>query len=323
MRLLSLIARRGLSALLTLLGVSVIVFAAAHLVPGGYQDVLLGPLGTPAARARIAAQFGLNQPLAVQYLKWIAAAVHGNFGTSLQSGQPVLHEIATRAPVSLEIALLATLFAMIVGIPGGILAGVSRRSWVRQGSRVSAAVAMSVPDFVLGSILLFVFSRYSLGLTVGEFIPFSTDPLANLKAIGLPVFTLAIYGMAIIVRTTRESARATMAEPYITAAVARGELPGTIVRRHVLRNGSIPVVTILLTFLAYMLGGDVIVEGLFSIPGLGQLLYKAIENRDYAVVQALVLLGAFVFITLNMAADVLYLYIDPRIGARRSVRHRR
>jgi peptide/nickel transport system permease protein len=309
---------RVLTAVITLLGVSVIVFGAIHLVPGRYEDILLGPFGTPELKAAIAERYGLDGPLPEQYVRWLAAAVTGDFGTSLATHQPVLAEFARRAPVTAQLALMATGLALLVGLPLGILSAVgATRRGVRAGSRLASALGLSFPDFVLGSLLVFVFSRYQLGPTVGGFVPLAQDPLQNLRAMILPAVTLSIFGMALIARTCRDAVLNVMTEPYVTAAVARGESRWDIVRRHVLRNASIPVVTVVATYIAYLLGGAVIVEKLFTLPGFGIYVLTAVGNRDYAIVQAGVLIAAAVFIGINILSDILYAVLDPRISAAR------
>ena len=184
--------------------------------------------------------------------------------------------------------------------------------------RLVGALGASVPEFVLGSALIFVFSRWSLGLKVGGFVALAQDPWANLKSVVLPTASLSVFGIALILRTTRDAVLRVLTEGHILAAVARGETPWRIVRHHVLRNASIPIVTVTATYFGFLLGGAVIAEILFSIPGVGYYIYSSLEGRDYAVVQAGVLLASFAFVSLNMLADLAYALIDPRIGATRA-----
>ncbi len=304
------------SGLVTLLGAAALVFASLRFVPGGYADILLGPFATPAAREAIQRRYGLDEPLFAQFLHWIAAMLRGDFGVSMVTQRPVIDEFLRRAPVTLELAVLALTMALAVGLPLGVAAGVApvkaKRTLL---ARLVGAFGASVPDFVLGTILIFVFSVWSLWLKVGGFVPFSEDPILNLRTMLLPAVTLAVFGAALIVRTTRDAVLRVMTEPYITAAVARGATPWEIVRRHVLRNAAIPVVTVVTTYFGFLLGGAVVVEVLFSIPGVGLYAYNGLGNRDYAIVQAGALLAACVFITINMLADMLYVLIDPRLAA--------
>jgi peptide/nickel transport system permease protein len=314
MRLIAYLLPRIAAALITILGVSVLVFLALRLIPGGYADILLGPFVTPEARATIAERYGLDEPVVLQYFHWLVSLLQGDFGVSMVTRKPVLDEFLRRAPVTIELAVIALVVALSFGLPLGIASGTGGRS--RGGvARFIGAIGASVPDVVLGSVLIFVFSVWSLWLRVGGYVPFSEDPVGNLRVMLLPGLTLSVFGVALVLRTTRDAVMRVMTEGYITAAVARGELPRDIIRRHVLRNASIPVVTVVTTYFGFLLSGAVVVEVLFSIPGIGLYTFSGLLNRDYAIVQAGVLLAAVVFITINMLADVLYAAIDPRVGA--------
>lgn len=305
------------SGLGTMLGAAVLVFAALRFIPGGYADMLLGPFATPAARLAIEQRFGLDRPVLEQFFHWLWALLHGDFGVSLVTQQPVIDEFWRRAPVTFELAALALGFALVVGLPLGVAAGVAppgaRRTTL---ARLIGAFGVSVPDFVLGSALIFIFSVWPLWFKVGGFVPFGEDPILNLRTVILPGLTLGLFGVGLVLRTTRDAVMRVMTEPYVTAAVARGETPARIVRLHVLRNASIPVATVVTTYFGFLLGGAVVVEVLFSIPGVGLYAYNGLGNRDFAIVQAGVLLAACVFVTINMLADLLYVVIDPRLAAR-------
>ncbi len=316
MRLFLYLLPRLAAMIVTLLGVSVLVFLSLRLIPGGYADILLGPFVTPAAREAISQRYGLDQPLALQYLRWLLALLQGDFGVSMVTRQPVIDEFIRRAPVTLELALIALGLALSVGLPLGVWSGI--RQGGRRGvdmARLVGALGASVPDFVLGSVLIFVFSVWSLWFRVGGYVPFGVDPVGNLQTMLLPGMTLALFGIALVLRTTRDAVLRVMTEGYITAAVARGEHPRDIVRRHILRNAAIPVVTVVTTYFGFLLGGAVVVEVLFSVPGFGLYIFNGLLNRDYAIVQAGVLLAAVAFVTINMLADFLYAVIDPRVGA--------
>ncbi len=308
------VARRALSAIGTLFVVSLLVFGAIHLVPGSYADIVLGPLSSPHARQALTSQYGLDRPLPVQYLQWLRHVVAGDFGVSLQSGEPVTGLMARRLPVTVELAALSTIFTVVVGIPLALAAGMARRRVSRGIGRLGGAIAMSTPEFVLGSVLVFLFSRYSLGLPVSGYVDLSADPGGNLRAMMLPAMTLSVFGMAVVVRTGRDAVAGVFSAPSVTAAVGRGESLPHIVRHHVLRNASIPVLTVLATYVGYLMGGAVIAETLFSLPGMGQAVLAGIAGRDYAIVQSTVLVGAAAFIAINMLADSAYGVIDPRIA---------
>lgn len=308
------VAGRVAAGVGTLLVVSVVVFAALQLIPGSYADIAAGgSRGTAERRVAIEAEYGLDQPLPVQYVKWIGQAATGNLGASFTSGESVSDQLVRRLPVTGELALLSLVFTVAIGLPLALTAGMARRRASRQGSRLLGAAAMSTPDFVLGSLLVYAFSSWTLGLKVGGYVPFVDDPASNLQSMLLPAFTLSVFGIAILVRTGRDAVASVLSSPHVMAATARGESTAHIVRHHVLRNAAIPVVTVLATYIGYLMGGAVIVENLFSLPGIGQSVLTGILNRDYAIVQGTVLVAAAVFIAINMLADFAYGAIDPRV----------
>jgi peptide/nickel transport system permease protein len=316
---------------LTLLGVSIIVFTAIHLIPGSYENVMVGKESRPEARARLREKYGLDDPLPIQYARWLLAALGGDMGISVCRAQqgigseacenadqtPIIAEFARRAPATIQLALMASIFTIVIGIPLGTLAGLAADSrFAKSLSRATSALAMSVPHFVIGIVLVYLFSRYELGFKVGDYVPFFNDPIRNLRAMALPTFTVSLFGVALVARTMRDAVLTVMAEPYITAAIARGESPAQIVRRHVLRNSAIPVVTVIAVNMGYALGGAVIMERLFSISGFGRYVLLAIQNRDYSVVQAGVMVSAVAFVVINLLADLSYAIIDPRTARR-------
>ncbi|MEU6266182.1 ABC transporter permease [Saccharopolyspora shandongensis] len=322
MRLLSWWAGRALSAVLTLAVVAVLIFTASRLMPGGFAEVVLGPFASPEQRAELAAKYGLDRSIAEQFARWAGAALSGDLGSSMISGEPVLAEFRLRLPVTAELTLLGIVAAVLFGLPLGLWTALraDRRGGGGVG-RLISGLGVSVPEFVLGSLVVFVFSRYALGLTVGEYAPLGENPWENLRTMLLPAVVLSVFAISVTARTTRDAVLNVLVEPYITAAVARGASPGAIVRRHLLRNAAPPVVVVLTTITAYLLGGAVIVEYLFNLPGIGSYVVQAVGRRDYAVVQAGVLLAAVVFVALNMLADAATGVLDPRLGG--SARGRR
>jgi peptide/nickel transport system permease protein len=293
--------RRIAGAAITLLIVSLMIFGALHALPGSYADVFLGAYATPEAKERIDRQFGLNDPLPVQYAKWLGSAVSGDFGESLVTQKPVTEEFAVRLPVTAVIAILATAFAVLVGLPLGLLGGLADGSRAgRAGSRLLGSLAISVPDFVIGTILLFVVSR---------FLPWATMFSTTL----LPALTLSALGIGFVMTAARHSAVAASRGPWVFAATARGMPRRAVLRHHVLRNAAIPVVTVLGIYFGYMLGGTAIVEETFTVPGVGRYLLQAVKLRDYPVVQAGALIAASLFIVLNLLVDLAYALLDPRI----------
>lgn len=324
MNLARFLAARLASAVLTLLLVSIAVFAAIQWVPGSYEEIVLGPRATPELREQIAVKYGLDQPVAVQYIKWLGGVVQGDLGTSLTSRTPVSDELGRRSGPTLELVGLALAFAIFLGVPLGIAAGLSDENRIaRSSSRLVGSLTMSVPDFVMGAALVYLFSVHSWWLRVGSYVSMTDDLVGNIRSVVLPAFTLGLFGVAVIMRTQRDAIRSVLTQPFITSGVARGDRPSTIIRRNVLRNSSIPLVTIIAVLIGAFISGSVIVESLFSVPGIGVFFLNSVRNRDYAVVQAAVLISATVFVLANMAADMLYAVLDPRVGTRNAARGQR
>ncbi|NBE97369.1 ABC transporter permease [Nonomuraea sp. KC401] len=315
MRLLMWWSGRALSSAATLLGVSVLIFAAVRLMPGGFAETVLGPFATPEQKAELATRYGLDQPVFMQYGHWLAAVAGGDFGISMISRQPVGAELLARLPVTAELSLLAVAGSVLAGVPLGVLTAVrARPGGGGAAGRLLSGLGVSVPEFVLGSLVVFVFSRYALGLEIGAWVPFTEDPARNLATMVLPAAVLSVFAVSVTARTTRDAVMGVLVEPYVTAAVGRGESPWFIVRHHILRNAAAPVVTLLGTIIAYLLGGALIVEHVFNLPGIGSYIVQAVGRRDYAVVQAGVLLAAGVFIVMNVVIDLLVGVLDPRLG---------
>jgi ABC-type dipeptide/oligopeptide/nickel transport systems, permease components len=270
----------------------------------------------------INARYGLDKPIVVQFGTWILALLHGDFGVSMVTNQPAIDELLRRLPVTAELAFLTLVAVLGVGFPLGVWSAVAESGAGRGASigRLIGALGASVPDFVIGTALIFIFSKWSLGLKIGGFVPLSKSVWGNLQMLILPTASLSLFGIALILRTTRDAVLSIMTEGHILAAVGRGKTAWQIVRHHILRNASIPIVTVAATYFGFLMGGEIIAEVLFSIPGVGYYIYSSLDGRDFAVVQAGVLLAALVFITLNMLADVAYALIDPRIGAKRGNR---
>ncbi|TMR97966.1 ABC transporter permease [Nonomuraea basaltis] len=281
-------------------------------------------MSTPASataeqKSELAARYGLDQPLIMQYGHWLAAVAGGDFGISMISRQPVGTELLARLPITAELTVLAVAVSALAGVPLGVLTAVRARGGRDPGGggaagRLLSGLGVSVPEFVLGSLVVFVFSRYTLGLEVGAWVPFTQDPAANLATLVLPAAVLSVFAISVTARTTRDAVMGVLVEPYVTAAVGRGESPWFIVRHHILRNAATPVVTLLGTIIAYLLGGALIVEHVFNLPGVGSYIVQAVGRRDYAVVQAGVLLAAAVFIVMNVLIDLLVGVLDPRLG---------
>ncbi len=307
---------RLLIAFVTLAVISIAVFFAMRSVPGSYADVMLPPNARAEARTALIDKYGLDDPLPAQYLTWAGNALTGDLGDSLTSGDSVLSELGSRATVTVELALLGGLLALLVGVPLGLVGGISRSRRKTGFVRVGNSVLLSLPDILVGALLVWVISTYEVPFTVGGWEPLFSDPYANLQAALPAALTISVLGMGFVMTTTRGTVEQIASEPYVKAAIARGETRGQIVRRHVLRNSSVPVLTVFAVYLGYLLGGAVIAEVLFSLDGIGRYVIDATGHRDYPVVQGAVLVAAAAFVLISMLVDLLYGVLDPRIGAR-------
>ena len=310
------LAQRLAGAIPTLLGVSVLTFAFIRLIPG---DAIAARLGTstaltPEQLVSLRSYFGLDQPLPVQFWNWLTALIHGDAGFSIRTGRPVVVEIAQRLPATLELAAAAALVAIAVGVPLGLLSALRPRSRLDVIARIGGLLALSMPSFWLGTLIIVVFSLYLRWLpNTGGYVEFTQDPLANLGLILFPAITLGLALAAATMRMTRSAMLDVLGADYVRTATAKGLAPRVVVRRHVLKNGLIVVVTLLGIQVGQLLGGAVVVEEIFSVPGVGRMLLAAIVQRDYALVQGAVLGIAILFVGVNIAVDLLYGYLDPRI----------
>ncbi len=307
---------RLVGAIPTLLGVTVLTFLFIRLIPG---DAIAARLGTstalsPEQLASLRAYFGLDQPLPVQYWNWLTSLLHGDAGYSIRTGRPVLVEITERLPATLELAAAATLIAVGIGLPLGLLSAMRPRSRLDVSARIGGLIGLSLPSFWLGTLIIVFFSLYLRWLpNTGGYVDFVRDPAGNLALIVLPAVTLGVALAAATMRMTRSAMLDVLSADYVRTAWAKGLQRSLIVRRHVLKNGLIVVVTLLGIQVGQLLGGAVVVEEIFSIPGVGRMLLAAIVQRDYALVQGGVLVIAILFVLVNIVVDLLYGYLDPRI----------
>jgi peptide/nickel transport system permease protein len=296
--------------------VSVVTFLFLRLIPG---DAITARLGTstalsPEQLARMRAYFGLDQPLYAQYGSWIGSLLRGDFGFSIRSGQPVTAEIALRLPVTLELALAAAVVALLVGTPLGLLSALRPNSPLDLFGRSVGLVGLALPNFWLGTLTILLFARYLHWMpNTGGYVDFVADPAANLRFLIFPALTLGFGMAAVVMRTTRSAMLDVLGTDYIRTAHAKGLGPTRVVEQHALKNALIVVVTILGIQVGYLLGGAVVVEEVFSLPGIGRMLLSAINQRDYALVQGGVLVVATLFVAANTLVDVVYGFLDPRI----------
>jgi peptide/nickel transport system permease protein len=328
------VASRLIQLGFVLIGVSVVVFVTMHLLPGDVAQLLLGEHATNEQLQRLREQLGLNQPVWVQYERFMLAASHGDLGISVQTNHPALNDVLTAFPVTLQLALASLLLASLLGIPVGVL------SAVRRGSRLDAVVmtltlfGVSMPIFWLGLMLLLLFAAGLDWLPVGGLMPVGLDParitgmsvidsllsanpsmvFASLRHMVLPAVTLASVPLALIARITRAEVLSAATADHVRTARAKGVTESRVILRHVLRNAAIPIVTVIGLQAGLLLSGAVLTETIYSLPGLGRLMVDSILSRDYPVVQAGALFIALVFVLINLAVDILYAALDPRIS---------
>jgi peptide/nickel transport system permease protein len=305
--------RRFAEAIPVVFLATLLIFLGMRLIPGDPALVLAGQNATPEALAAIRAANGLDQPLPIQYAIWLGNALHADFGVSFFSRTPVALLLAQRAPATLELGLAAMLVTVLLSIPTGVLAAVRHHrplDWLISGFN---GLAVAVPGFWLGILAILLFSLALGWLPPGGAGDFTRDPLQALKYLVLPAVTLALPGVAAVSRLVKAAMLEVLADDYVRTARAKGVAEQGVILRHALRNALVPVVTLLGLQFGRLLGGAVITESVFSWPGLGRLIRDAIGNRDYAVVQATLLLLVVTFIVINLLTDVLYGVLDPRI----------
>lgn len=311
------LARRLAAFPLVLLGVSIVVFVAIRLVPGDAITAMLGTeagLLTPQQRESLAVYFGIDQPWPIQYGRWLLGLLHGDLGISVTFGKPVLSVILERFPLTLELALLSMLIALSVGIPAGVYAATRNERPSDLAVRIAAMIGQSTPNFVLALLIIYALSAgFGVLPTMGSFTPLWQDPVQNLGQLILPAITLGFAFAASVTRVSRSAMLDVLSDDYVRTARSKGASARSVVWRHALPNALIPVVTLSGIEFGYLLGGAVIVEQIYALPGLGRMVLEAIQQRDYALVQGAVLFIAFNFMIVNLLVDLAYVALDPRI----------
>lgn len=313
------VASRCVHAIPVLVGVSLIAFLILRLAPGDPVQLMLPSHATRDEIDELRASLGLDRPLAMQYLLWIGQVLQGNLGKSLFTSGPVLHELLERFPNTLILTCAAIGLAIALGMPLGILAAARRGTALDAGSMVASVIGWSMPNFWIGLILVIVFSVWLRWLPTGGMYDIMAEERTFgdlLRHLVLPAVTLAVGHMAYVARFTRSSLLEALSQDYIRTARAKGLGEGLVILRHGLRNSLIPIISVLGVSIGHLLGGAVIVEAVFSWPGLGSLMVHSIMNRDFPVVQGAMLFAAIVFIVVNLVADLLYAVVDPRIRFR-------
>jgi peptide/nickel transport system permease protein len=307
------LARRGLQALGVLLGVSVLVFAIVHLVPGDPIRVSLGTRFDQATYDILYARAGFDQPLPIQYLNWLTSAMTGDLGVSFRSGQSVTGILLGRLPATMLLAFASLVIGLAIAVPVGILSAVRPGSKTDYAGTVFSQLGVSIPDFWMGIMFILLFSLTLGWLPSSGYVALTDDPVQAIRRLIMPAVTIGVVTGSILTRFVRSAMLEALSEDYTRTARSKGLRERVVVNRHVLKNAMIPVVTVTGLQLATILGGVIIVEFIFSWPGLGQLALIAIERRDYPLLQGVVLLLAVIFLLINLLVDVLYAWLDPRI----------
>ncbi len=308
--------KRLLLMIPTLFGVAALVFFLLRVVPGDIVELKYAGTGVYApkeAMDRERAQLGLDQPLWKQFATWIVGIPRLDFGTSMWTGRPVSHEIAIRLELSVELALLATFVAVLIAVPLGTLAAVKQDSWVDYFVRVFSIAGLAIPSFWLGIVIILAFVIYFKWMPPLTFTSFWVDPKANLSQLIWPALAVGYRYSAVATRMTRSAVLEVLREDYIRTARAKGLWERAVVTRHALKNALLPVITVIGLEFAFLVGGLVVTEQVFNLNGIGKLFVEAISQRDYTMVQSLVLLTSFVFVLVNFLVDLLNAFIDPRI----------
>jgi len=298
----------------TLVGVAIITFVVMRLVPG--DIVALRYAGANVSQDIIdkeRAILGLDKPMWAQFGDWMNQLAHFDFGQSLWTGHAVIDEVWTRLPLSLELAVIATAFAVSFAIPLGVIAAVKQDSWVDYGIRVFSVGGLAMPSFWIGIMLVLGTITFFGWAPPLVFTPFTEDPVANLSQMILPAVSVGYRYSAVSMRMTRSSVLEVLREDYVRTARAKGLRESLVVMRHALRNALLPVITVVSLEFAFLIGGLVVTEQVFNLNGIGKLLVDAVAHRDYPLIQALVLLLSAVFVLVNFAVDMIYMVLDPRI----------
>lgn len=310
----SYITRRILLFIPVLIGISLAVFLLMHLIPGNAVDSLLGVEATDELREQLTKQFGLDLPWYQQYFNWMSGVIRGDFGFSIRTGKEILPDILSRFKVTFELAILSSMISWIIAIPLGIIAAVKRNTWIDGMARVLALFWVSIPNFALATLLLLLLSLKFNYYPPIKFTSFFSNPVENIKTLIFPALVLGAIMAGSVMRMTRSSILEVLRQDFIRTIRAKGAKERIVIFRHALKNSFSPIITIIGMQIGYLLGGTVITEQIFSLPGLGLFILTGINQRDYPVVQGSILFFALIFVLINLIVDILYAYVDPRIS---------
>jgi peptide/nickel transport system permease protein len=297
----------------TFIGITLVVYTVLLLLPGDPVDMILGQEYDAEIAARMRAEWGLDQPIIVQYAKWLWHIVQGDWGRSLFTRQPVFDEVLAKLPLTLELIVLALFFELLISVPAGVLSAVRPYTWWDYGASTFALIGVSIPSFFLGILLFLTFGLWLGWLPVQGYVPLSESVSDNLRHLLLPTVALGVARTAILTRLIRGSMLEVIRQEYVTTARSKGLAETLVINKHALKNALIPAVTVLGLQIGFLVGGAIIIEKLFALPGIGSYGIDAITNRDYPQVLGFILVSAVVFQLANLAVDLLYCFLDPRI----------
>jgi peptide/nickel transport system permease protein len=312
------LARRLLQMIPVLFFVTLIIFALINLIPGDAARLFLGEEATPEAIAALRHEMGLDRPVYVQYVRWVGRMARGDFGYSFKDHRPVLQTLFQKVPVTAELTVGALIIAWTVAIPAGVLAAWRQRTAVDYGASAAALGGLSIPNFWLGIMLIYLFAVHLRWLPASGFVPITENLGRNLRALIMPAFNLGIVLAAVVMRQLRSSMLEVLSADFVRTAKAKGLGQIVVLVRHALRNAVIPVITVMGIQLGTLLGGAVITETIFAVPGLGQLAVNSIYGRDYPMLEGVVIASAVAILAVNLFVDIVYSLIDPRIKLARS-----
>ncbi len=304
---------RLIGAVPILLLVSLITFGIIHLIPGDPAAVMAGLSATPAEIEQLRQDLGLNQPLMGQLIHWYGGLLHGNLGRSLLLGQDVLDAVLQRLPITLALSLYGLVLTLLIGVVGGIVAALRHNTVVDSVAMVVAMLGISMPSFFFGPLLVLLFAVKLGWLPSGGYVPFTTSPLGWLGAATLPAVSLALLQVGLLARITRSTMLEVLRQDYVRTARAKGLSSWSVVGKHALANAMIPIITVVGIAVSLLVSGSVVIETIFSVPGIGQLLTQAVLNRDYPLVQGGLLLLTTLLVVVNIGVDVMYAALDPRV----------
>jgi peptide/nickel transport system permease protein len=307
------LTRRLLLAVPTLFGMSIVVFAILRLVPGDPVSAVLGLNSTPALERQMRHRFHLDEGIVSQYVHWLGGVLRGDFGYDYRSGEAITTLIGQALPVTLELVIVSLLLAVVVAVPIGVAAALHRRRTADRTAQAFSMLGISIPDFWLGIMLILLFALTFRMLPSSGYVRFGDDPVQNLEDIALPSIALAAGLAAVLIRVTRAAMLDVLREDYIRFIRARGIPESSVVFRHALRNAAGPIVTVIGMQAGYLVGGTIVVEQVFSLPGIGNMLLNGTLARNYPIVQATVLILGVMFVLANLAADLLSIVLNPRL----------